>query len=85
MRKGFSTTLSTLISNIYITKSVGEILFDGYDDTLLDMARSMPFLADQGIPNYDKFGWFYMVCKFYNMIKVLTQHLLKLEEWFLYV
>lgn len=61
VKKGFSLTLSTLISNTSVTKSVGELLFDGYEDNLLNMARNMPFLANTGIPDYDKFAWFYMV------------------------
>lgn len=65
MKIGFSGALTTITSDIHIKKTVGEILFDGYNDALLDMARSMPMLAGQGIPNYDKFGWFYKVRIFF--------------------
>lgn len=40
-----------------LTKSVNELLFDGYDDTLLQIARKM---NATDIP-YSKFGWFYAV------------------------
>ncbi|XP_026677185.1 LOW QUALITY PROTEIN: uncharacterized protein LOC103506297 [Diaphorina citri] len=38
-----------------IEEEIGEFLFDGYENKLLNMAKKMPMLK---IP-YDKFGWFY--------------------------
>lgn len=54
------STLSFLLSSssVHIMKTVGELLFDGYDDSLIKLGR----LATMGedIPPFDKFGWFYM-------------------------
>jgi hypothetical protein len=44
--------------NVWVTKTAGELLFEGYSDPLLTMAVKMPHLAQTKIPA-DKFGWFY--------------------------
>ncbi|XP_054741988.1 protein peste-like [Anastrepha obliqua] len=42
-----------------ITRTIDEMLFTGYSDDMLDMARAMPlFGKDVEVP-FDKFGWFY--------------------------
>ncbi|XP_019846775.2 protein peste [Bactrocera dorsalis] len=42
-----------------ITRSVDEMLFTGYSDDMLEMARAMPlFGKDVEVP-FDRFGWFY--------------------------
>lgn len=48
----------------HVTKTAGELLFDGYQDDMIDMAREMPsFLGDESVQvPFDRFGWFYMVC-----------------------
>lgn len=38
------------------------MLFDGYSDGLINMARSMPSFAGVKVP-FDKFAWFYKVSK----------------------
>ncbi|XP_073972729.1 protein peste-like isoform X2 [Rhodnius prolixus] len=43
---------------IYIQKKVGDLLFFGYKDPLLDIADSLPKFIGVDIP-FDKFGWFY--------------------------
>lgn len=48
--------------NIFVTKTAGELLFDGYEDSMIKMAKSMPMLDAGEIP-FDKFGWFYSVRK----------------------
>lgn len=55
------STLSLMLatSNVHITKTVDELLFRGYDDSLIEIGR-MAAIADD-IPPFDKFGWFYMV------------------------
>lgn len=45
----------------HVTKRVQELLFDGFEDPLIDMARSMPSLTGGGAVPFDKFGWFYTV------------------------
>lgn len=42
---------------LVLTKSVGALLFDGFNDTLLHMAKKLNATT---IP-YSKFGWFYAV------------------------
>ncbi|KDR24218.1 hypothetical protein L798_07625, partial [Zootermopsis nevadensis] len=43
---------------VWITKTTGELLFEGYSDPILTMAIKLPNLAQTKIPA-DKFGWFY--------------------------
>lgn len=50
-------------SEVFISKNVSELLFEGYSDPLLDLAGKLPSGIDLPIPDYDKFGWFYTVCK----------------------
>lgn len=45
-------------ANVTITKSVRELLFDGYDDPLLDLIIKAN-LPGVRLPPFDKFGWFY--------------------------
>lgn len=56
---------------VHIVKSVGELLFEGYEDKLMNIARSMPFLADSNMPEMDKFGWFYGVSAWGNTLWLL--------------
>jgi len=43
---------------IWVTKTTGELLFEGYNDPILSMAVKLPSFSDTKIPA-DKFGWFY--------------------------
>lgn len=47
---------------VAVTKEARELLFDGYEDDLIDMARTMSAITPLklNIP-YDRFGWFYGV------------------------
>ncbi|KAL3269245.1 hypothetical protein HHI36_008325 [Cryptolaemus montrouzieri] len=58
MRKGFSVSLNSIMGRIDVTKSVGEMLFFGYDDVLINVAKTIPFVS-KNLPPMDKFGWFY--------------------------
>jgi len=42
---------------LVLTKSVNALLFEGFNDTLLEIARKMKV---SNLP-YSKFGWFYAV------------------------
>lgn len=44
-----------------VSKLAGELLFDGYDDALLDLAKVLPASTTGGAPPVDKFGFFYGV------------------------
>lgn len=46
--------------NVYLTRTVSQMLFEGYEDPLINMARSLPFLGNS-VPGWDRFGWFYTV------------------------
>ncbi|KAF4528507.1 hypothetical protein B566_EDAN016353, partial [Ephemera danica] len=45
-------------TNISVTKTVGEWLFDGYDDPVLDLIHTINSTLIPPFP-FDKFGWFY--------------------------
>ena len=59
MQWGLFETISALDSQAFITRTAAELLFDGYDDTLLSVADMMN--EDENAPPMDKFGWFYQV------------------------
>ncbi|CAH1403884.1 unnamed protein product [Nezara viridula] len=59
VKKGLSSTMWSIRQEISIKHTVGDILFFGYEDKLLDIGRSFPAFADVEIPPYDKFAWFY--------------------------
>ncbi|KAF4527839.1 hypothetical protein B566_EDAN014640, partial [Ephemera danica] len=55
------TPLSLVITQLetrHVTKTVRELLFDGYEDPLISLAGKLPALAKIDIP-FDRFGWFY--------------------------
>ncbi|KZC14662.1 Protein croquemort, partial [Dufourea novaeangliae] len=54
------STLSFMLtsSKVHTTKTVNELLFAGYDDSLIKLGRVAAMGED--IPPFDKFGWFYM-------------------------
>lgn len=55
---GLNRIVKLLKSQMFVTKTAGELLFDGYSDPLLDLAKELP----PGIlPPFDKFAWFYQV------------------------
>ena len=49
------------INSLFVTKNVSQLLFEGYDDPLLNIP--MPPGLNITIPPFDKFGWFYMVSR----------------------
>jgi len=57
MEWGISDMLATLEATIFVKKTVGELLFDGYEDEVLEMGTEMEMMEDDA--NMDKFGWFY--------------------------
>ena len=56
-KAGFNAFIFGIGSKMYVTKTAGELLFDGYSDPLLNLKPP----PGSDIPAYDKFGWFYMV------------------------
>ena len=51
--------LSTLEAEIFVRKTAGELLFEGYEDKIMDIGAAL----GEGIGDVvlDKFGWFYKV------------------------
>lgn len=64
LQRQVSMGLNLYSQEAFITKTAHELLFDGYQDDLIDMARIMADFGtfDVTIP-YDRFGWFYGVCE----------------------
>lgn len=61
MQRSVSLALQSTKQDIAITRTVGQFLFEGYDDPLITIASKVPGLSSINIPSFDKFGWFYMV------------------------
>ena len=62
MEWGISDILSTLEASLFVKRTVRELLFEGYEDTIMDIGSS--FRDTDGDPEnivLDKFGWFYKV------------------------
>ncbi|KAL3266896.1 hypothetical protein HHI36_011046 [Cryptolaemus montrouzieri] len=57
LRRGVNTLFKEKKVPFIVTKTVREFLFDGYNDTFLDLLHKLD-LKDIKIP-FDKFGWFY--------------------------
>lgn len=45
------------------SRTVEELLFEGYDDRILTIFSSLPESMTGGVKVADKFGWFYQVCR----------------------
>lgn len=62
-QKSVSIGLSVYQQKAHITKTANELLFEGYQDDMIDIARDMPaFLGSESVQvPFDRFGWFYMV------------------------
>ncbi|XP_043270801.1 protein croquemort-like [Venturia canescens] len=57
----FQNSLSYMLNSlagIHVVKTVDELLFTGYKDSIIDMGQFAP--EDEEIPPYDRFGWFYL-------------------------
>lgn len=61
-KKRVSAGLGMYEQLVYVTKSAQELLFDGYQDDLIDIAIEFS-RTDKTVPTppYDRFGWFYTV------------------------
>ena len=57
MEWGISDMLSTLEATIFIKKSIGELLFDGYEDTVMEIGSSMNAeYEDKSSGDYSDYG-----------------------------
>ncbi|XP_028159775.1 protein peste-like [Ostrinia furnacalis] len=58
-QKGLSMGLAMFGQHISVSKLARELLFEGYEDSLLELAKSLPPSTTGGAPPIDRFGWFY--------------------------
>lgn len=58
LREFANKIIQSLGRGLTMTKTIRELLFDGYDDKLLVMAKKFNI----SIIPFTKFGWFYQVC-----------------------
>ena len=58
MKWGLHEAVKHVGSQPFITRTAGQLLFDGYDDILLTMADMFASKTDRPM---DKFAWFYKV------------------------
>lgn len=56
VRIGANFLLEEKHTKLYVSKSVGDLLFDGYDDPLIDLAKKLNISAFN-VP-FKRFGWF---------------------------
>jgi len=57
MEFGLSDMFSTVEATLFINKTIGELLFDGYEDPVLEIGAS--FDEEEKTLPMEKFGWFY--------------------------
>lgn len=63
---------SSISATLFVNKTVGELLFEGYEDTLLSIAE---LSGAKTFAPMDKFGFFYKVKpKDHYRIKVIVKH-----------
>ncbi|XP_045474063.1 protein peste-like isoform X3 [Harmonia axyridis] len=58
VKKLFSVGVRSIMGQMDVTQSVGNLFFYGYDDPLISLGKSLPFVKAK-VPPMDKFGWFY--------------------------
>ena len=61
-------------AKLFINKTIGELMFEGYEDELITIGDAFTEEKDKVIP-MDKFGWFYKVktCQSYIYLKYLNK------------
>lgn len=73
-RTKLSIGLQIYNQEIAITKTARELLFEGYEDDLVSVAKELPFLTEgQAIP-FDRVGWFYMRNDTANLTGTFNAH-----------
>ncbi|XP_052755026.1 protein peste-like isoform X2 [Galleria mellonella] len=58
-QKGLSMGLALFGQQMAVSRLAGELLFEGYEDPLLEFAKTLPPSTTGGAPQVDRFGWFY--------------------------
>lgn len=65
-KKAVSVGLTIYNQETHVTKQARELLFEGYEDDMVTLAKDMPLLDTGDIP-FDRVGWFYMVSIFLSL------------------
>lgn len=78
VKKAVNYFLTVKGERIYIQKSVREILFDGYDDPLIDIALKLN-MSSLNLP-FTKFGWFVDVSLHKFSINTIIYRLFFIEK-----
>ena len=71
MRKFIGVLMKVIKENLIVTKNISQLIFDGYDDKLLNIAKKF----NSTLLPFDKFGWFYGVSNFLYLINIFNQFL----------
>lgn len=62
-RKMVDVGLKLFGQEMSVIKTVDELLFTGYSDDMIDMAREVHIFGNDVQVPFDRFGWFYTVSK----------------------
>ena len=68
MEWGISDMLSSLEATIFVKKTVGELLFDGYEDNVMAIGSQFSDLEEEETENMERFGWFYNVSTLFTVV-----------------
>ncbi|XP_031350346.1 protein peste-like isoform X2 [Photinus pyralis] len=60
LKRGASMVFSAVYPTVDTTRSANQLLLEGYDDIIVDIAKMLPFIASE-IPRFDKFGWLFIL------------------------
>ena len=66
LKRGVQAALSLKGVQHHITRTVKEVLFDGYEDFFLNLGHQFPIID---MPQMDKFAWLYKVHTYTNILK----------------
>jgi hypothetical protein len=64
MQWGLADIFATMEATLFINKTIGELMFEGYEDELVSIGDAFMEEEEKAVP-MDKFGWFYKVEKFF--------------------
>lgn len=60
--KGVELSLAFFGQKIYLTKTASELLFEGYEDSIITVAKEIAKIMGIDVPfDGNRFGWFYQV------------------------
>lgn len=46
---------------MYIQKTANQLLFEGYEDPIINLSNKLPIPEEEGTKKTTRFGWFYGV------------------------